>query len=261
MPMDISYSGNDYSRSKVSHIDTKAGGTIDAVYEDENTTPTVDMFLQLMISQMQNQDPMNPVDNTQYVTQMSQIAAMQQMQELAYYSRSNFVMSMIGKEVTVAQNKIGGGYTQVTGPVERVSIVEGEYRVVVGGKQYSLQQIMEIGGDAGKQDGVINDYKLSLENTTDTTAVISWSVPKKEDDANADKYKYTIYYSKSGDMDKLEDIKKGNKGSVVDKSDVSQATLTGLDPDTIYYVNVVRTSPDGKEEVYKKLSFTTAKKK
>jgi flagellar basal-body rod modification protein FlgD len=36
------------------------------------------MFLQLLVSQLQNQDPSNPADSTQFVTQLSQFQTMEQ---------------------------------------------------------------------------------------------------------------------------------------------------------------------------------------
>lgn len=53
----------------------------------ENGTPIIeqgkendkDLFLKLLVSQMQNQDPFNPQDPTQYVTQLAQFNSLEQM--------------------------------------------------------------------------------------------------------------------------------------------------------------------------------------
>ncbi len=37
-------------------------------------------FLQLLVTQLQNQDPLQPVDNTQFVAQLAQFASLQQEQ-------------------------------------------------------------------------------------------------------------------------------------------------------------------------------------
>jgi flagellar basal-body rod modification protein FlgD len=46
------------------------------------TSPTApvteNMFLQLLVSQLQNQDPTNPADSTQFVTQLAQFQTMEQ---------------------------------------------------------------------------------------------------------------------------------------------------------------------------------------
>jgi flagellar basal-body rod modification protein FlgD len=36
------------------------------------------MFLQLLVAQLQNQDPLNPVDGTQFVTQLAQLQQLEQ---------------------------------------------------------------------------------------------------------------------------------------------------------------------------------------
>jgi len=36
------------------------------------------MFLQLLVSQLQNQDPLNPTDSTQFVTQLAQFSQQEQ---------------------------------------------------------------------------------------------------------------------------------------------------------------------------------------
>lgn len=41
-----------------------------------------DLFLKLLVAQMSNQDPLNPQDPTQYVTQLAQFSSLEQMQNL-----------------------------------------------------------------------------------------------------------------------------------------------------------------------------------
>ena len=79
--------------------ETEGTGQVwDAVFTDDSDNGvSVDDFLNLMVAQLQNQDFMNPVDDTQYVTQLAQFATMQQMQELATYMKINNVMSLVGK--------------------------------------------------------------------------------------------------------------------------------------------------------------------
>lgn len=41
--------------------------------------PNEQMFLKLLVSQMQNQDPTNPVDGTQFVSQLAQFSSLEQL--------------------------------------------------------------------------------------------------------------------------------------------------------------------------------------
>lgn len=41
--------------------------------------PSEEMFLQLLVAQLQNQDPMNPADSTQFVSQLAQFSQLEQL--------------------------------------------------------------------------------------------------------------------------------------------------------------------------------------
>lgn len=91
MPTDMS--GID----SANRINTKqTGNVIDAVFADPSEQDvTMDDFLNLMVAQLRNQDFMNPVDDTQYMAQLAQFTTLQQMQEMAYNSKTTFLTSLI----------------------------------------------------------------------------------------------------------------------------------------------------------------------
>jgi flagellar basal-body rod modification protein FlgD len=45
---------------------------------DSNSAPSEEVFLQLLVSQIQNQDPLNPADSTQFVSQLAQFSELEQ---------------------------------------------------------------------------------------------------------------------------------------------------------------------------------------
>ncbi|WP_343639297.1 flagellar hook capping FlgD N-terminal domain-containing protein [Roseateles sp.] len=84
--------------------------------QSSGAADTQDRFLKLLVAQMQNQDPMNPMDNAQVTTQLAQIQTVtgvgtlnnsiqslssqfQQMQALQS-------VSLVGRDVTVPGNKV-----------------------------------------------------------------------------------------------------------------------------------------------------------
>lgn len=133
-----------------------SGTTFNAVFSDEdNSDLDVQDFFDLMVTQLTNQDFTNPVDDTQYMSQLAQFSAMKQMTVLAEYSQSNYAMSFLGKEVTAAKNKIGGSVEKTTGIVTSISLVDNEYTLTVDGKTFSLEQIMSVdsSADTGTAEG------------------------------------------------------------------------------------------------------------
>src|SRR5580692_2470433 len=43
-----------------------------------STAPSEEMFLQLLVAQLKNQDPLNPTDSTQFVSQLAQFSELEQ---------------------------------------------------------------------------------------------------------------------------------------------------------------------------------------
>ncbi|MEG0339611.1 MAG: flagellar hook capping FlgD N-terminal domain-containing protein [Oscillospiraceae bacterium] len=225
--------------------------------EDGKDAVKVEDFLQLMIAQLRNQDFTNPVDDTQYVTQLAQFASMQQMQELAYYSKTNYAMGLVGKTVTVASYAMGGNVKKEIGAVEKVSLVNKEYIITVGGKDFKLNQIMSVGDGS---PNVNEDTKLTpvlLKKNADS-AEIRWDAPT-QDELDQKKFTYQVYYSEDQKFDSLDDVKKGTLAGTIDPGDETQYEIKGLKPGKTYYVNIVGTTAAGKETVYSKLVFETSK--
>ncbi len=91
-------------------------------------------FLQLLTTELQNQDPTQPTDPTQSVTQLAQFSALQYQQQLAS-SFSNFqgtfgvmqAASLIGKVATVEETSTTtGNSSTVTGTINSISVQNGQ---------------------------------------------------------------------------------------------------------------------------------------
>lgn len=89
-------------------------------------------FLQLLTTQLANQDPLQPMDDTQSVTQLAQFATLQSQTTLATdfaNFQSNFGIlqsaSLIGQTVTVTTPNSSGSSSSVTGVVSGISVTNG----------------------------------------------------------------------------------------------------------------------------------------
>ena len=89
-------------------------------------------FLQLLTTQLSNQDPMNPMDDTQSVSQLAQFSALQasdNLQTSFANFQSNFAVlqssQLIGATVTVNSTDTSGNSSSITGVVKSITVVNG----------------------------------------------------------------------------------------------------------------------------------------
>ncbi|HVC69121.1 MAG TPA: flagellar hook capping FlgD N-terminal domain-containing protein [Acidimicrobiales bacterium] len=73
-------------------------------------------FLELLVAQLKNQDPTNPADPTQFMTEIAQLTAVQSQSSLSAEEQTVAADSMIGRTVTGP----GAGGTPLTGQVTGV---------------------------------------------------------------------------------------------------------------------------------------------
>jgi len=94
-----------------------------------------EVFLQLLVAQLRNQDPTSPMDTNEMMAQSTQLASMEQLTALADTSRESFALQMriaasgmVGQEVSFVD---AGGVTR-TGIASGVSFADSVPTVTVG---------------------------------------------------------------------------------------------------------------------------------
>jgi flagellar basal-body rod modification protein FlgD len=120
-----------------------------------NDLRNVDMdgFLKLLIAQMQNQDPLSPMENTEIMQQIGQIRSISATDKLTDTLDSvlmgqnlSTASSMIGKKVTALTDDA----KNITGVVDRVSVeadADGgnrKLRIVIGENKVDIKNIREV---------------------------------------------------------------------------------------------------------------------
>jgi flagellar basal-body rod modification protein FlgD len=128
---------NNYSASGVGNA-TTTGKTKD------NSTLSMDDFFTLMVAQLKNQDMYNTTDNMEFISQMAQFSMVQALADLSELSMTNYGVSLIGKEVTLASIDEDGNMTSYKGIVDSVNFFNGSTQVVVDGKNYALSNVMAV---------------------------------------------------------------------------------------------------------------------
>ncbi len=104
-----------------------------------------DDFLKILITQLQHQDPTNPMQDKEFIAQMAQFSSLEQMTNMATsfgklssVLNSSEAQSLLGRTVEVTD-----GERAVYGKVSQV--VRGEFPLVmVNGSFYDLDQVSKV---------------------------------------------------------------------------------------------------------------------
>ena len=114
----------------------------------KNSTMDKQAFLNLLVAQMKYQDPMQPTDNTEYVSQLAQFSSLEAMNNMSTSVDLQRATGLIGKVVTASiTNKVTGTSKEVTGTVDFVSQSGNKTYLTVNGDQFELDDISKIWDD------------------------------------------------------------------------------------------------------------------
>lgn len=111
-----------------------------------NSTLGKDQFLKILITQLQNQDPMQPMQDKEFIAQMAQFTSVEQLMNIstqltAMNQSLGSVSGLIGKDITWmdASTKL-----PKTGTVESIVVSSGIQYAVVGSERIALTDITQI---------------------------------------------------------------------------------------------------------------------
>lgn len=147
-----------------------------------STSSLYNEFITLMVAQVQNQDPLNPTDGTQYVTQLAQFAQVQSTDNMVSILNNNAIMmdnlqvlttaGLVGQSVSVRTDTLhADGETTYNGSIELTS----------SSNTVTLELVDEAGNvtsiplgaqPAGKVDFSIDTAELGLEGTYKMNVVV-----------------------------------------------------------------------------------------
>ncbi|MHC4158114.1 MAG: flagellar hook assembly protein FlgD [Planctomycetota bacterium] len=110
-------------------------------------------YMKILIAQLQNQNPLEPLDNNEMASQLAQFSQLQQLEsmnsnfaEVLATVESSYASSLIGKEVSFIGENEQGTKGIISGIVEQVyKDVDGEISLVVSGYSVKLEEIMSVG--------------------------------------------------------------------------------------------------------------------
>lgn len=100
-----------------------------------------DAFLQLLVAQMQNQDPLNPSSDTEYISQLAQFSSLEEMENLNTSTVNQIAFGLVGKNVIMNTDSSGGTNGTIAGYVEYVEIKDGKAYLSINGESYSIDDL------------------------------------------------------------------------------------------------------------------------
>lgn len=160
---------------------------------NDRNTITMTGFFQLLATQLQNQDMTNPMDNSEIMNQMTQMAMVQSissmtdaMKNMTTINSQTYAASLVGQEVTMAVTEENSYGQEVPvdvkyAKVEWVNFTSGNPTIKVEGddKEYQLRHLVGMGrvpnpfeveeeeddGDGGDEDDLTVDESDKVTDT------------------------------------------------------------------------------------------------
>jgi len=101
-------------------------------------------FMKILASELQNQDPTDPVKNTEYVAQLAQMESLSQLQNMNNVITTNSSYNLIGKSVTYQTQDDTGATTTATGTAKAVVVKNNEPYLVVNGGLVKVSDVIMV---------------------------------------------------------------------------------------------------------------------
>ena len=127
--------------------DNPRSSSLNKQEESSGSYMQMEDFLQLLTSQISNQDPLEPMKDTEFISQMANIASLEQMQQFtkgfesfADSQKDMVAQAYLGRIVSISEDGV-----EASGMVNSVEKSEdGKISVLVSGKKYDPQRITRV---------------------------------------------------------------------------------------------------------------------
>jgi flagellar basal-body rod modification protein FlgD len=109
-------------------------------------------YMKLLITQLQNQNPLEPMDNNEMASQLAQFSQLQQLEtmnssfaDILSTTERNYANSLIGKEISFASENDAGTRDITSGIVKEViNNVNGEIILATADHTIALEDVISV---------------------------------------------------------------------------------------------------------------------
>ena len=141
-------------------VETTSQNSLKNTSKLNNNGMDKDAFLQLLLAQMQYQDPLEPTSNTEYISQYAQFSQVEQMQNMAASTELARAGSLVGQEVYIKTTTSTGETKYVQGKVDYVVYENGKAYLSIDEQLYSLDDL-----DTVADKDYLNAYNKAYDFT------------------------------------------------------------------------------------------------
>lgn len=230
---------------------SKTGSSSGSDTKTGNSSLTTQDFLQLLAAQLANQDPSNPTDSTQFISQMAQFSSLQAMDQLSQTMNQQYGASLVGKKVTVTSVDTRGRKVTSQGIVSSMKHSSTGDTIMVNGKEFKLTDVTQVINTTGTPtytsfagSATINfhdmakdfsDYSIKIQYKTGADADASKTVGVVAD-TGTKQITVTLDYTKGGtNLPTETDLQNVLQGTwtwqqTTDSKVTSATAPTGFDP-------------------------------
>lgn len=191
-------------------------------------------FLELMITQMNNQDPLSPQDNTEFVAQLAQFSSVEGLERLNS-NFQNFSSTFMSNQALQASSLVGRSVTVATETARLVpgDIVSGSVDVPAATSDMSISIYDQSGalvaqipvGQVPKGETV---FRWDGENIEVNGELLDWTADQP---ATAGEYRFEVYATQDGKKEQMATSLSANVNSVTLGADGTLTlNLAGVGP-------------------------------
>jgi flagellar basal-body rod modification protein FlgD len=107
-------------------------------------------FMNLLVTQLQNQNPLEPMDNQDMSAQLAQFSQLQQLEDMngsfgdvLESVRRDYASSLIGKDISFRTTGTGGVAESLSGEVEEIVLNE-DIELIIGDRHVDLADVLSV---------------------------------------------------------------------------------------------------------------------
>jgi flagellar basal-body rod modification protein FlgD len=114
------------------------------VKEFKGSSMDKDAFLNLLVTQLKNQNPLEPMKDTEFISQMAQFSSLEQSQNMNKTIKLDSAYNMVNKLVKATHKDEEGEVEDIIGVVSMVRVDNDKILLKVDGVEVTLDEIKEV---------------------------------------------------------------------------------------------------------------------